>query len=50
MISRVYACEQLTIIYFPFNSEENLPRKKKILHLIKSLTSFFITTENKLPI
>ena len=41
MISRLYACEQLTIIYFPFNSEKNLPRKKKEkLHLIKSLKSF----------
>ena len=29
MISRLYACEQLTIIYFPFNSEKNLPQKEK---------------------
>lgn len=42
MISPHYACEQITIIYLPYNSEKNLPQKKKKekLHLITSLTSF----------
>lgn len=52
MISPHYACEQITIIYLPYNSEKNLPQKKKKRKIAFDYKSnvLFITTEKKLPI